>query len=226
MQSACRLKYHTEMSPQDDWSPPRESASAKAWKKFESSMVIGFDQWHDGLGYDLDALNELDEKDRRRAESLLASRLQGSGAGWRDVEAMAALDTPGAKAALKAALKHSSREVRMQAAEYAEEPKTGAALEQEIVSALRSGQQGSAELRALDQAAWNPSPAVRDALLWAAKRGPDIMRVNAAMVLLEHYCGVKDVWGERPWVLKLIEDSRDEQKAAYQKLETWVLKAK
>src|SRR4051812_2581110 len=81
-----------------------------AYERFIKSMQIGFDQWHDGIGYDLAALSEMDEAERADVRKLLAAR---AGRDWRDVEAVDALrrleggDTAPAAAATEAALREA-----------------------------------------------------------------------------------------------------------------------
>ena len=72
-----------------------------ALERFAASMAIGYDEWHDGIGYDLTALAEASQAERGAIESLLLPRAEQD---WRDVEALAALDTPAARVALLRAL--------------------------------------------------------------------------------------------------------------------------
>ena len=61
---------------------------SEAYQRFIASMTVDFDKWHDGTGYDLQALAELRGQDRQDVESLLLSRAGGD---WRDKEALAAI---------------------------------------------------------------------------------------------------------------------------------------
>jgi hypothetical protein len=54
-----------------------------AVQRFLDSMVIDYEKWHDGIGYDLKAIDEMTETERREVARMLASREQG----WREVEA-------------------------------------------------------------------------------------------------------------------------------------------
>jgi hypothetical protein len=62
--------------------------TSPAYDRFIKSMQVGYDQWHDGIGYDLDALAALTADERADARKLLAGR---AGRDWRDVEALEAL---------------------------------------------------------------------------------------------------------------------------------------
>ena len=57
-------------------------------------MVIDYEKWHDGVGYDLDAIREASQDERQAIEILLFNRGTRD---WRDVEALAALDTARAR---------------------------------------------------------------------------------------------------------------------------------
>ena len=85
-------------------------SDASPYERFRRSMDIGFEEWHDGIGYDLDALAEATPEDRTAIETLLVPR---AGNDWRDVEALAALGTPGANRALADAFATAGPEIRV-----------------------------------------------------------------------------------------------------------------
>ena len=85
------------------------------YDRFMESMKIDFYKWHDGIGYDLDALNELDSHELKQVEELLISRKDSD---WRDVETLAALNTPLTIQALRDTLVSPNRECRLMAARY------------------------------------------------------------------------------------------------------------
>lgn len=78
-------------------------------------MNIGYIEWHDGLGYDLDALDRLEGKDREEAEKVLVPRAEKD---WRDLEALDRLGTPGAMAAIVKARGSRNPEIRLHALGY------------------------------------------------------------------------------------------------------------
>ena len=86
------------MSPRD-----REDAAAR----FERSMAIDYEKWHDGIGYDVDAIDDATPAERERIERLLLARRY---ADWRDVEALARLRSPAAEAELRTARERGSTE--------------------------------------------------------------------------------------------------------------------
>jgi len=162
-------------------------------------MKIGFDQWHDGTGYDLEALAGMTPEDRAAAEAVLVAHLAGPG-DWRDVEALATLATPGAMAALKVAAKHGSPEVRNRALE---------------VLAQAEPQPG-----ALDLAQSHPTPRVKRAVLDCARLADPTTRVHAAALLM-YLCGKADEpfdWNQRPFFLRFASEDNRELRAAWTEL--------
>src|SRR5260221_5987030 len=81
----------------------------EAGNRFLASMKMTFDMWHDGTGYDLDALDQVPPDQRRAIELKLLSHRPVD---WRDIEGLARIDSPEARAAIVAALKHSDPQVR------------------------------------------------------------------------------------------------------------------
>ena len=77
------------------------AARSEAYQRFIASMAMDFDKWHDGTGYDLQALAELTGQERTDVETLLLGR---AGQDWRDKEALAALGSSSAVAALESQL--------------------------------------------------------------------------------------------------------------------------
>ncbi len=75
-----------EPMPQDPPSPP--APDSPLLRRFRRSLAIDFNAWHDGIGYDLDALREADPADQVAALHLL--RRDGLG-DWRDVQALACM---------------------------------------------------------------------------------------------------------------------------------------
>jgi len=78
--------------------------------RFIESMKINFEKWHDGIGYDLEALAEANNEEREVIEKILVEKPPQD---WRDIEALAILDTPRARSALQGAIHSGRNEVNM-----------------------------------------------------------------------------------------------------------------
>jgi hypothetical protein len=190
-----------------------------AYTRFIESLVIGFDQWHDGLGYDLGALEQMTVAERASIEVNLIERLSGGG-DWRDVEALVALGTPAALDAVRAASKNANPEVRNYALGRLVEAQPGIGadliqtpeLEAEVVRAVERG--------ALELAEQCPTPRVKRALLDCARTADGVTRVNAAALLM-YLCGQASEpfdWNLRPFFLRFGEEDPNELQAAWTEL--------
>lgn len=95
----------------------RYSSDGVTLKQFLDSREIDYEKWHDGIGYDISAIDKLTPEERESVVKLLISKQPPT---WRDLEALSHINTPAARQAVKAALKHPSIEVRIAASRYAE----------------------------------------------------------------------------------------------------------
>jgi hypothetical protein len=60
-------------------------ADSEAYERFQKSTKIGYDEWHDGTGYDLDAFAEMTAEEKDHVTEQL--RAKGS-LDWRDMEVL------------------------------------------------------------------------------------------------------------------------------------------
>ncbi len=65
-------------------------------------MQINYEQWHDGQGYDIGVIESADEATRHQIEDYLVHRTIRD---WRDVEALAAINSPRTQALLRSLMK-------------------------------------------------------------------------------------------------------------------------
>ena len=72
--------------------------SSSVLDRFRESMVMNHERWHDGTGYDLDLLKSATDDERTQIEHLLTTKSVDD---WRDVEALACIDTPRARDLLR-----------------------------------------------------------------------------------------------------------------------------
>lgn len=139
-----------------------------ALDRFLKSMNIGYIEWHDGLGYDLDALDRLEGKDREEAEKVLVPRAEKD---WRDLEALERLGTSGALVAIVNARGSRNPEIRHRALQYGP-PASAKEWEDGIVYGLEHAKSYSDGLMAIiDSAVAHPTTGVR-AALWNLVRTP------------------------------------------------------
>lgn len=171
-----------------------------------------YERWHDGIGYDLDALADMTQAERQSVETWLTNNMSN----WRDIEALAALGTATAQAQIRKQLVAGSGELRLAAASALKED---AAIEREredaIVHALETAQPMSNLSRALDMAAEHKSPRVVDALLRCTLRPQREVSVNAAGLLYYLFGKTSEPfdWKKRPFFLRFGESPAEQRKA-------------
>jgi hypothetical protein len=186
------------------------------YRQFVSSMTIGFDQWHDGEGYDLDALARCDDAEKRQAARLLADKL-ASGGGWRDVDALETLGYDlGGPPMHQAYLRHADPEIRLRAGLALQNWKAPIPVDVDemVVEIIRNADDGGLTYM-LQMAEANPTPKVRQALLDKVRTGERTARIHCAALLLYLAGEAKEAfdWDHRPFFLRFGEDGPDREKA-------------
>jgi len=152
--------------------------------RFQNSTVIDYEKWHDGIGYDLDALREMSVAERKTTEEMLLARGVRD---WRDVEALAWLGTPAAVGALRTAASHSDPTIRIAITRYAPEIISESSRIDILVEQLNSATFFAGLGQALDQIATCHPPAVIEALFRGVLNRPGDIAVHfAAMLFFVH----------------------------------------
>ena len=193
---------------------------SEAFAKFVASLELDYDRWHDGDGYDLDALAEIDTSERGDAVHLLAQRE----ATWREIEALETIDIPPAFMAIKRALRDSdSIDTRLAAAEsLANLGKLDEPLDTVLAREIRNLDADCT--RALLMAEQHPTDAVKQALLEASHKRTDSAMHCAGVLCYLTGAGKEPFdWGLRPLFLRLgPEEPEDDREAAFQELRALV----
>jgi len=180
-------------------------------------MVIDYEKWHDGIGYDLEAIKEASAAEREDIEEMLINR---SPLDWRDIEALADLDTPRARKALKEAAKNSSHEVRVAVTRFAPKSLTDDERTAIIADALRTAKLYGGLSQALDLVVeFHPPEVVSELFRGVLKREGDVAVLFAAM-LVYIYGKADDPFdmNRRPFFLKFNTDSVVERRRVFREL--------
>ena len=183
-----------------------------------ASTAIDYERWHDGEGYDLDALRELKGRDRQDAERWLLDR---AGNDWRDLEGLMALGDPPARFAVVRQLRDGSMEQRLAAAGYLnDDPSLAADREAAVIAGLGSAVLFSGLTRALDLAVELRTPAILEALFRATLRDEGEVAIHPAARIAFVYGKGKDEfdWDLRPLFLRFNTQDRGEREAALRDL--------
>lgn len=186
----------------------------EAHRRFHASMDIGYEQWHDGTPYDLDALDAMAPEAREAVTAMLIAR---PGRHWRDIEALARIGTAEAMAAIRADLESADENTRLFAARTLEQAGEPIDPSPQIVAALQQDDTFGGLTQALELAARFPSEAVLQALIEGARSAPDNRGVHFA-ALLYFIRGKADEefdWSRRPFFLRFTPDDPPDRERAF-----------
>ena len=186
-----------------------------------ASTDIDYEKWHEGEGYDLEALGAVEPDERFRIEQWLLAR---AGNDWRDIEGLLELGTPTARAAVVDQLRHGKLEQRLWAARYLTDDPDAAATdptferdrEAAVVDGLRTALLYYGLTQAFDLAVEVRSLAMIEALWRATQRAESEASVHAAARLAFLYGkAASDFdWDLRPLFLRFGTDDKAERAAA------------
>ena len=197
-------------------------ANTPAFLRFLASMTITREMWHDGIGYDTEALRGATPEEL----AALVPRLAAC-ADWRDVEALREIAKIGnnasaqpARAALRARAEGQD-DIAMRAQDALRElGEPCKDQEQSIIEALNRMTEDAAFDRALDQSEDYPdSAAIKWALLRGAREHPARGAHCAAMLCF--HCGLASEafdWDHRPFFLRFNPDDTADRMKAFEEL--------
>jgi hypothetical protein len=185
--------------------------------RFRSSMVIDYEKWHDGIGYDLSLIKSATPEERAEIEKILLAR---NASDWRDVEALAALNSTAARKALKGALKSSKAEITVAVMNHAPELVPEATRIRTLVAALRSAEFYGGLSGALSQVeTFHPPAIIAELFRGALERQGGVGVHFAAMLMFLHGKAESAFdWAQRPFFLRFNATQRDEREAVFLEL--------
>ena len=131
-------------------------------QRFAKSMEIDYEKWHDGVGYDIDAIKMASPTELKEIEQIL---IQHKPLDWRDIEALAQIHTKSARGTIKKALDDSNPAVRIAVKRFAPNLVTDNKRSQSLVQALQSAEIFGGLSQALDDIEEYHPNEVKEALL-------------------------------------------------------------
>jgi len=196
----------------------RSALAETAIARFERSLLIGYEQWHDGVGYDVAVLRELSDRERQGIEARLTPP-----DGWRDVEALAVLASLGsdsARAELRRVGTSGSSETRLAVMRYAPQFVDDSARAAALVEALDSATAFDSFTTTLEQvAAFHPRPVIEALWRGLETRQGDVASHYAGMLAFLHGKAESSFdWALRPLLLEFKTENAAARRAAVQKL--------
>lgn len=186
-------------------------------ERFEQSMPRTRERWHDGIGYDLEALRDAGPDHRRQIEALLVHRQPLT---WHDIEALATLDTPRARARIMAALDDPDPMVRAAVTRFAGHRVARDELVAALVTGLETAELYGGLTQTLDQVATHHPPEVVAALFRGALHRAGEVAVHFAAMLMFVHGRAKEPFDSdhRPFLLTFHTEDRAARQAAFREL--------
>ena len=191
---------------------------SEAFSKFMRSLELDYDSWHDGEGFDLEALASIDKSERGDVVWELARRE----ATWREIEALETIDIPPAYMAIKRAFQDSeSIDTRLAAAGALDRlEKLAEPIDVVLAREIRNLDDEDGSTRALLMAEEHPTDVVKRALLAAShNRTESAMHCAALLCYLAGVAKEPFDWDLRPLFLRLgPEEPEADRSAAFAEL--------
>ncbi len=194
-----------------------EPSDDTAAGRLRNSMQIDYEKWHDGIGYDIDIIRNATPEELVEIENLLVLRPVVD---WRDVEALAALDSPRARALLKKTLLHGNHELRVAVADHAPHLVSDNARTASLVAALHGADLYGGLSQALDQVEDFHPPEVIDALFHGLLKRDGEAAVNFAGMLMYLHGKASEPfdWDQRPFFLLFHTTNMAERREHFREL--------
>jgi hypothetical protein len=180
-------------------------------------MKLDHEKWHDGIGYDLDILRTATPEELVEIEDMLVSR---DAADWRDVEALALLNSPRAIERLRTAL--ASGDHRLAVAVMTHAP--ALVSDEERTARLVAALEGATVYGGLTQAllqveAFHPPRVVEALFRGVLGRNGETAVLFAAMLAFLHGKAESAFdWDQRPFFLKFDTADRAQREALVHEL--------
>lgn len=206
--------------PEPDMNAIREAANTprprvlptgdSPYERFVRSMVIDYEKWHDGVGYDLDTLAEAGEEDRKKIEAELLDRGECD---WHDVEALAALGTEKAQARLRQVIQRGDTKAKAAVLFHAPDLVDDATRTAMMVDGLKHSTFYNGLTQMLDLAEEYHPPEIVDALIWGTLHRTGEIAANFACMLLFIHGLQKSPhdWDLRPFWLRFNEPAEERE---------------
>ncbi len=184
-------------------------------ERFRSAMVIDWEMWHDGAGYKLDMLAEATDDDKAQMVQMLTPPTD-----WRDIDALVALKTDAARAALQVAVSSHNIEVRAAALSYLPSAISDDERIQMILQGLKEGEFYGSLTGVLDQVeAFHPPEIINALFRGLFEREGEVATHFAAMLAFLHDKADSAFdWELRPLFLKFNTTIHAERVSAFNEL--------
>lgn len=187
------------------------------FQRFKKSMQINYEKWHDGIGYDIEALKSASLEEQNAIEQILINHIPRD---WRDIEALAKLNTKSAIEVVKEAIKDPDPKVRLAVTRYAPELVTSNERSKSIVDALQNAEIFGGLSQVLDDVEIYHPKEVKEALIAGVLTRNGEVAVLFAAMLFYVFGKAKEPYDleQRPFFLRFNTENREERLAAFLEL--------
>ena len=193
------------------------SRSLTPLQRFKASMKIGFEEWHDGIGYNIAALRMASQGELRTIEQILINRTPLD---WRDIEALAEINTKCARKTIRDAIKNPNPVVRVAVTRFAPDLVTDNERIEYITDALQTAEIFSGLSHVLDEVERHHPEEVKSALIKGLLNRKGDVAVLFAAMLFYLFGEAKMAFDmkQRPFFLRFNTEDRKERVEAFLEL--------
>jgi hypothetical protein len=201
---------------------PKQNDSDKAssvtpLRRFEKSMEINYEKWHDGIGYDIEAIRLASQTERKAIEQMLVNH---SPRDWRDIEALAEIDTKSAREIIRNSIRDPDPAVRVAITRVAPNLVTKSERSQSIINALEHAEIFGGLSQVLDDIEKYHPIEVKEALAMGILTRKGDVAVLFAGMLFYLYGKAKEPFDmkQRPFFLQFNTENKQERVKAFREL--------
>jgi hypothetical protein len=194
-----------------------QSNSDSPLQRFIKSMAIDYEKWHDGLGYDLEAMKQTSPNEIIKIEQILVDHTPKD---WRDIEALAQIGTPNAREAIKKALKDPNPKVQIAVSRFAPKLISDRQKTQTLVRILQNEEIFNGLSQALDEVEKYHPAKIKEALIKGLLNREGEIAVLFAAMIFYIYGKAKEPFdmNQRPFFLTFNTESKTERLIAFLEL--------
>ncbi|HEX7482996.1 MAG TPA: hypothetical protein VF350_05980, partial [Candidatus Bathyarchaeia archaeon] len=191
--------------------------SALPLQRFKRSKEIIYEKWHDGIGYDIDAIRVASPTERKAIEQIL---IQHHPRDWRDIEALAQIETSSARKTIKESMKDPDLEVRIAVTRFAPKIITKSERTQSLIKALQSAELYGGLSQTLDDIEEYHPKEIKEALIKGLlSRKGEVATLFAAMLFYIYGKAAEPFdMNQRPFFLRFNNENKDERIAVFLEL--------
>jgi hypothetical protein len=198
---------------------PKESnpTSLTPLQRFKTSMNIGFEEWHDGIGYNIPAIRLASQTELDEIEKMLINH---SPRDWRDIEALAEINTKRSRETIKEAINDSNPVVRIAVIRFTPDLISDNERTQSIVYALENTEIFSGFSNVLGEVEIYHPKEVKEALIKGLLTRTGDVAVHFAAMLFYLFGKAKEPfdWKQRPFFLRFNTENRKKRVKVFRKL--------